>query len=74
MNVREASIRLEISASLTYQLCREGRLPHVRIGGRGRRGKIVITEPDLAVFLASVRGSEEAVINAYARGASEVGV
>ena len=74
MNVRDASKRLEVSASLTYQLCREGRLPHVRIGGRGRRGKIVIKESDLASFLASVRGNEEAVINAYARGSSEVGV
>ncbi len=74
MNIREASRRLEIIESLTYQLCREGRLPHVRIGGRGRRGKIVITEPDLADFLASVRGSQEAVINACARDASEVGL
>jgi excisionase family DNA binding protein len=55
MNIREAAGRLGISLSLAYLLCKEGRLRHVRIGGRGKRGKIVITEDDLAAFLAAAR-------------------
>jgi excisionase family DNA binding protein len=55
VNVREAAERLEISLSLAYKLCEEGRLPHRRIGQRGRRGKIIVTEDDLKKFLDSVR-------------------
>ena len=47
--------RLEISPSLCYQLCQEGRLGHVRIGGAGKRGKIVVREGDIERFLASVQ-------------------
>ena len=60
MNVREASSRLEISPSLVYQLCQEGRLGHARIGGAGRRGKIVISEEDVRRFLETVKADTRA--------------
>ena len=44
MTAREAAERLEISLSLLYRLVEEKRLPCVRIGGRGKRGKIIIGE------------------------------
>jgi excisionase family DNA binding protein len=51
----EAADRLGVSLSLIYQLCAERRLPHYRIGGDRRRGKIVIDEKDLDAFLAGCR-------------------
>jgi excisionase family DNA binding protein len=44
MNVKQAAERLEISLSLGYRLCEEGRQPHRRIG---QRGKFVLDEADL---------------------------
>ena len=55
MNVKQAAERLEVSQSLVYQLIAERRLPHLRIGGRGRRGKIVIKDEHIAAFLEEVR-------------------
>jgi len=51
LTVREAAERMEVSKSLVYRLVDEGRLKAVRIGQRGRRGKIVIMEPDVVAFL-----------------------
>ena len=59
MNVREAAERLEVSISLVYQLIAEGRLPHVRIGGRGRRGKIIVRPEDIESFLEACEVKEE---------------
>jgi excisionase family DNA binding protein len=59
MTVKEASKELEISPSLAYQLIADGRLPHVRIGGKGRRGKIIIKEKDIEAFLAKCRVASE---------------
>lgn len=55
MNAIEAAKRLGISRSLLYQLIKEKRLPHRRIGAKGRRGKIIIAEEDVIAFLDSVR-------------------
>ena len=55
MTIAEAAKRLEISRSLAYRLVEEKRLPCRRIGAKGRRGKIIITEEDLQVFLDSVK-------------------
>ena len=38
MAVKEFARRAEISLSLAYALIAEGRMPHRRIGQRGRRG------------------------------------
>jgi excisionase family DNA binding protein len=60
LNVKEAATRLEISPSLCYALIAEGRLPCRRIGRKGRRGKIVLREEDLARFMESVKVEAEA--------------
>ena len=39
-----------ISTSLAYRLIAEGRLPHVRIGARQKRGKIIIREEESAIL------------------------
>lgn len=51
MTVREAAVKLEVSQSLVYRLIEEKRLPCVRIGARGRRGKIVIHPEHVEAFL-----------------------
>ncbi|HYH66191.1 MAG TPA: helix-turn-helix domain-containing protein [Urbifossiella sp.] len=58
LNVKQAAVRAGVSESLLYQLCSEGRLPHYRLGGRGRRGKIVIAPDDLDAFMESCRVTE----------------
>jgi excisionase family DNA binding protein len=54
MNVQEAAKRLEISRSLVYRLIEEGRLPCLRIGQRGRRGKIIVKEEHIERFLERI--------------------
>jgi excisionase family DNA binding protein len=51
VTVKETAKRLEVSQSLVYRLIEERRLACVRVGQRGRRGKIIIREADLAEFL-----------------------
>ena len=57
LTVKEVVERLEgkVSASMVYQWIEEERLPHYRLGGEGRRGKILIDEDDLNRFLAECR-------------------
>src|SRR6201995_1707607 len=55
MTVKEFAERAEISQSLAYLLIAEGRVPHRRIGQRGKRGKILIREDDLLKFLDGVK-------------------
>lgn len=61
MTVAEAAARLEITPALVYKLCREGRLPHRRLGFG--RGVIRLTEEDIAAYLEAcrveARGEEE---------------
>lgn len=62
MTAKQAAERLGISKSLLYQLVAEKRLPHRRIGGKGRRGKIVIEEEDVRAFMEGCKvevGAEE---------------
>ncbi len=55
MTVKEFADRAEISLSLAYLLIAEGRVPHRRIGQRGKRGCIRITDDDLKSFLESAK-------------------
>lgn len=55
MTVRDAAMRLEISQSLAYRLIAERRLSCIRIGGQGRRGKIIVTEDDIRRFMERTR-------------------
>jgi excisionase family DNA binding protein len=56
MTVREVAKRLEISISMVYALCSNGRLPHTRIGLG--RGTIRIQPEDLTSFLEACRTSQ----------------
>ena len=53
--VREAAKRARVSVSMIYQLCDEKRIAHYRVGGEGRRGKILISPSDLDRFLEENR-------------------
>jgi excisionase family DNA binding protein len=55
LTVKQVSDRLRVSASLVYSWCEEHLLPHYRMGGKGKRGKILIEETALAEFLQSRR-------------------
>ena len=44
-----------LSISLIYQLCEEKRLTHYRIGGKGKRGKLLLDPADIERFLAEQR-------------------
>jgi excisionase family DNA binding protein len=55
MTVKQFAQKAEISLSLAYQLIAEGRVPHRRIGSRGRRGAIRVTEEDFQRFIESTR-------------------
>jgi predicted site-specific integrase-resolvase len=60
MTVKEFAERAEISLSLAYLLIAEGRVPHRRIGQRGKRGAIRIAEEDYAKFMENCKAAETA--------------
>jgi excisionase family DNA binding protein len=53
LTVKQVATRLRISPSLVYGWCEDHMLPHYRMGGKGRRGKILIEETALDAFLQS---------------------
>ncbi len=53
LTVKQVAERLRISGSLVYSWCEDHLLPHYRMGGKGRRGKILIEEAALNAFLQS---------------------
>jgi len=55
LTVKQSAGKAGISPGLVYLWGAERRLPHVRAGGKGRRGRILIEETDLAAFLDSCR-------------------
>jgi excisionase family DNA binding protein len=58
MTVKEFAERAEISLSLAYLLIAEGRVPHRRIGQRGKRGAIRIAEEDYKEFMEKCKAPE----------------
>lgn len=54
MTISDASKKFHLSKSLLYQLCRQGRLNHYRVGVRGR-GKILVKEDDVQKLLDECR-------------------
>lgn len=60
MDVKTFAKRAEISLSLAYALIDEGRVRHRRIGQRGRKGKIIVSEESLAEFLKSCEVLQDA--------------
>lgn len=60
LTVKQAADRAGVSRGLIYLWVGERRLPVFRLGGKGRRGKILIEDVDLDGFLASLRvGADE---------------
>src|SRR5437868_980746 len=55
LTVKEAAERAQVSAALVYRWCEERRLPHYRMGRKGRRGKILISPDDLDAFVNSLK-------------------
>jgi excisionase family DNA binding protein len=55
LSPKEAAERMGVSVSLIYSWCEERRLAHYRVGGKGRRGKIMISPRDLDSFVESLR-------------------
>jgi excisionase family DNA binding protein len=55
MTAKQASETLGVSLSMVYQLAREGRLPHFRIGLAGRRGKLIFDDEGIRRFKESCR-------------------
>jgi excisionase family DNA binding protein len=61
LSVALVAERLGVSEGLVYAWCRRKVLPHLRLGGRGNRGRIRISEADLADFLADRKVSPPGV-------------
>jgi excisionase family DNA binding protein len=55
LKVQQVAERLGISASLVYQLCAEGLLTHLRLGGKDKRGRVMVEEADLMAFIQQCR-------------------
>ncbi len=51
LTVGEAATRARVSPSLVYRWCQERLLAHYRFGGKGRRGKILISPDALDDFM-----------------------
>jgi excisionase family DNA binding protein len=51
LSIKAAADSIGVSESLVYQWCQEQRLAHYRLGGDGRRGRIVIDSTALDEFL-----------------------
>jgi excisionase family DNA binding protein len=55
LTVAQAARAAGVSPSLVYQWCRDRRLPHYRLGGEGKRGRIRIAPADLADLITECR-------------------
>jgi excisionase family DNA binding protein len=55
LTVKQAAERASVSPALVYQWCEERRLIHYRVGGKGKRGKLLIDAADLDNFMESLR-------------------
>ncbi len=55
LTVKESAAIARVSRSLVYAWCDERRLAHMRAGGAGKRGRILIRRVDLETFLGELR-------------------
>ena len=55
LSVAQVAKKLGISDGVVYGWCQSGRMPHLRLGGKSKRGCIRIAETDLDTFLATCR-------------------
>jgi excisionase family DNA binding protein len=70
LTVKQAAERGGVSVQLVYKLCSEHSLPHYRVGGRGRRGKILIEEADLAAFFEGCKVNAQDTTGPHQEGDS----
>ena len=61
LTVKQAAERLRVSPSLIYSWCEDQILAHFRMGGKGKRGKILIEETVLDAFVQSCKVETTAV-------------
>ena len=57
---KEAAERARVSLSLIYTFVSEGRLAHYRLGGGGKRGRILIDSTDLDALARVPEGASPA--------------
>jgi excisionase family DNA binding protein len=48
---RQVKEQYPLGLSTVYLLCEQRQLAHIRVGGRGRRGKILIRRSDVEEYL-----------------------
>ncbi len=58
---KQAAERIGVSVSLVYQWCKDGLLEHLRLGGKGKRGKVLIEPASLDRFLESCKQTPKPV-------------
>jgi excisionase family DNA binding protein len=64
LTVKEAADIARVSRSLVYAWCDERRLAHVRAGGAGKRGRILISRADLETLLREMRVERHPLLSA----------
>ncbi len=52
---KQVAERIGVSVSLVYQWCHDGLIEHMRLGGQGKRGKLLIDPESLDHFLESCK-------------------
>lgn len=62
---KEAAERAKVSKSLIYTWCDERRLPHIRAGKLGKRGRILIKEDDLDAFMRGLQVERHPLLAAF---------
>lgn len=62
LTVKDAARRAGVSPALVRTWVRDRALPHLRVGAKGRRGKILIDPPDLDALLASFKVGAKAAL------------
>jgi excisionase family DNA binding protein len=62
---KEAAAQAKVSKSLIYTWCDERRLPHIRAGKLGKRGRILIKEDDLDTFMQGLKVERHPLLAAF---------
>lgn len=62
---KEAAKHARVSASLIYTWCSERRLPHIRAGKSGKRGRILIREDALDDFIRGLQVDRHPLLAAF---------
>lgn len=57
LTAKQAAEYATVSLSLMYQWIEQRRIPHLRAGGKNKRGKILIDKEDLDRFLVTLKVS-----------------